>query len=675
MSQMPPNKFSALELLDLPPLQRAIFLHIARHGPATVAELVGQTGHDAAAVQSTVDALIRDERLRVENDGRIDAVYGQVSRRTTIPAVLWPAIATDRPYTQQEIATLRTAIPILQFARARLSQFADHGPGHALRVRSFAVQLSYLISVTPAERHLLRIGALFHDVGNVVERKTHHIISQETVAKLAAEGKIPFKAEEATVVGLLCRWHRGEYDPDRVDLVDGEPIRTGLLASVLRVADAMDIDHRRSDYDERFRKVLELFFADNLQYWTSLEEIAGVRIRAGQDVRIQVATLGPAPDNMQIAMLRRDLGSTPLPWSIEQVPVDHEPSGRQQPAPTIATNVEQKRTLIAFPFDAHSLVMAALSRNHLAAAGETIDLLCYPDAPDGTRWLWAEAIPNSDLSRYGRLVVIGDRPDPTVESDLVVEVGRWRSARHAVSVLNRYEANWSRLSRLNALGVDTTVGGDWAYFWGDAIAASDLTWGRIAALCTRDPTLAAGAIAPLEYAVARGLQTVVYDVLGKASLDTIEGWRARAEPILERIQVDDRTFFAGMATEFAERYLGSNALGRVDGRVIVFERPPGRVPQAFPSVLESAIEREGRAPERGMRFNAPHAIAAWPDGEAVEVLAVTHWKEEEALPIRLLYPDDTGPAPQGNEHALHVRIPADLAPVLVRTLIDACNRP
>jgi len=106
----------------------------------------------------------------------------------------------------------------------------------------------------------------------------------------------------------------------------------------------------------------------------------------------------------------------------------------------------------------------------------------------------------------------------------------------------------------------------------------------------------------------------------------------------------------------------------------VFDRALGPVPQDFPWMLEAAIEREGRVPERGLRFNVPHAIAAWPGGEAIQILALTHWREEDALPIRLLYPEETGPAPQGNEYALHVRVPVELAPVLVRTLIDACNR-
>ena len=379
---MPPTRFSTLDLLDLPPLEREIVLCAARNGPVTADLLAAATGRDPAAVSGVIAGLIEDGRLRRLADGRIEVAYGRVGRRTTLPARFWPALlATDRPYTTQEIATLRAAIPILEFARARMTQFADHGPGHALRVRSFAVQLAYLIGLTAAERHLLRVGALFHDVGNVVDRHRHHLISQETVERLAADGELPFSRAEAEVIGLLCRWHRREYDPDRVDVLRGEQVRTGLLASVLRVADAMDIDHRRADHDQSFKKVLRHFYPDQLGYWSSLEEIAGVRIRCASNVNLPVFTWSPVVDNIQIDMLRRDLVGTPLPWSVEQISVAGSATapatGPRPGGPAGAGG----RVLVAFPFDPHSLVMAALSCKHLAAAGSAVDVLCYSDLP------------------------------------------------------------------------------------------------------------------------------------------------------------------------------------------------------------------------------------------------------------------------------------------------------
>ena len=306
------GEIGLLDLLNSPDLQREILLCLARHGPADAATLTQSTGLDRAQVQEALAVLLATGRVRPLANGQVEAVIGRARGRTTLPAQLWQALlTTDRLYTEQDIATLRTAIPILQFARARMVEFADHGPGHALRVKSYASQLGHVMGLNPTEQGLLRAAALFHDVGNAVDRERHNILSQETVIRLTADGELPFSAEEAEVVGLLCRWHRSEYVPHQVDHLGGEMVRTGLLASILRVADAMDIDQRRSDYSDRFFRMLQFFFPHQLPFWTSLKEILGVRVCCTPAVQLQVLTAGKVTANLQIAMLREDLDSTP----------------------------------------------------------------------------------------------------------------------------------------------------------------------------------------------------------------------------------------------------------------------------------------------------------------------------------------------------------------------------
>ena len=314
---------SLLDLFTFPDLQREILLCLARHGPADAAILTQSTGLDPTQVQESLAVLLEEGRVRPLANGQVDVVIGRAKGRTTLPAQLWHTLQTsDRLYTEQDIATLRIAIPLLQFARARLVEFADHGPGHALRVKSYASQLGHVMGLNQTEQRLLRAGALFHDVGNAVDRERHNILSEETVIRLTANGGLPFSAAEAGVVGLLCRWHRREYDPDRVDSLDGELVRTGLLASILRVADAMDIDQRRSDYTDRFYRMLQFFFPQQLPFWTSLKEILGVRVCCTPTVQLQVLTAGKVTANQQIAMLREDLDSTPLSWAIREIAVE-----------------------------------------------------------------------------------------------------------------------------------------------------------------------------------------------------------------------------------------------------------------------------------------------------------------------------------------------------------------
>lgn len=678
---MTQSQLSPFDLLGLPDLQRQIAAHLLRHGPASAEVLAQALDRPLPEVRDAVAELTLRGAVRLSGGGRLQIALGRSRSRTLSPRLWHALLTTDRSYSAQEIATLHTSMPFLQFARARLGEFADHGRGHALRVKAFATQLGHLLGLTPTERHLLRAAALFHDVGNAVDRGRHNLISQQAVEDLAASGELPFSAGEADLIGLLCRWHRRDYDPERHDSLAGEPVRTGYLASILRIADALDIDHRRFDYTERLMRVLEFFYPQELPFWTSHEEILGVRIRANPGIVLQVFVRErrEIESNLQIAMLREELAGTPLDWSMQLVPVrDGQPG-----SPAVARI--DRPALLVFPFEPHSLVMAALSRRQLRAAGLDVELFAYPDTAGGSAWLWGEALPGLLPDCFAHLVVIGDRPDPTALRARPSEVERWQQAGVPASLLNRHEANWPAFHALRRSGAEIILGGDWAYFWGQAISPSDLAWGRVAALCTRDPTQSIVDLGMEEMAVARGLLKVVYDAAARPASDTA-GWAALAEPILDRIAGDDaatgRAYFAAQAGDFAQTWGQAAAPYRVEGRVLLFEDSPGVLPQSNYWVMEAAIEAQGRTLDRGICFNTPYAIATWrvPDAggqgesDAVELLAINHWCEEEAIPIRLLCPPDLDPPPAGHEGCVYLCLPAGRAQAVVQALIDACNR-
>ncbi|MFN8458238.1 MAG: HD domain-containing protein [Anaerolineae bacterium] len=658
-------------LLTLPLLQRQIALYLTRHGPTAPDKLIQVIADDPVELHHALTTLLEKGWINLSATGEAVLNLGH-TRRHNLPARLWPALfASTRLYSTQEIATLRTVVPILQFARAKLGEFTDHGPGHALRVKSFATQLGYILGLTTAEQHLLRAAALFHDVGNIIEREHHHILSQETVEKLTSAGQLPFSTREGTLIGLLCRWHRKEYEPDRQDELQNETIRTGLLASILRVADAMDIDYRRADYNEQFISVIRLFFSHEMPYWTSIQEVLGVRLRCLPELNFQVFTQGKINDNMQIAMLRKDLAVTPIAGSVQQITAKDD---SQIYRPTTGANGQDIGVaLLVFPFDPHSLIMAALSRQKLHTAGYTVELLCYPDTSDGPAWLWGEALTTLKPTRFVRLVVIGDRPDPNVTSTLLNTIKQWRSSGVRVTILNRHELNWSRVPDLLGQGVEVTLGGDWAYFWGDTVSETDLAWGRIAALCTRDPTQATIGLQAREGEITQGLLKTVYDAVRQPP-DNIEGWSAVATPIMNRIIADDPTYFALQASDFIAHYATLTTPGQVKGKVLCFDLKPGEATQTCFWALEQAIERQGRTPDRGFCFQIPYALATWLEGDTVELLAINHWRDEAAIPIRLLYPTELGPPPDGNESTIRVRLPVGQADRVVQALVEACNQ-
>lgn len=664
-----------LNLLALPPLERGIIVYLTREGPSDYPALARALDRETADVQEALDSLVKKGGVRIADSGLVNVTLGK-TRRRTLPARLWPALlASSRLYSAQEIAVLNTALPILQFARAKMSEFSDHGPGHVLRVKSFATQLGSVIGLSEKEQHLLRAAAVFHDVGNVLDRDRHHIISQETVQRLTASGELPFSNQEAELVGILCRWHRRGYDPERIDQIRDEAVRTGLLASVLRVSDAMDIDHRRSDYNERFSRVLEFYYPSEMPFWTSLEEILGVRILCKTEVNLQVFANREIQENIQFNMLRNELEGTPLPWRVEQVLVSHrsDPGPLSQEAKLgAAKDQRRKKALLAYPFDSHSLIMAAISRRNLKRAGWQIELLCYPDTANGPSWLWSEGLAQFPPENYGLLVAIGDRPDPAAAEHLLDRVRIWRQAGVSITILNRHEANWARLPDLLKIGVEIVLGGDWAFFWGSDVHQQDLLWGQIASLSTRDPTQSTSSLPLEQEVVVQGLLKSVYDQAGASSED-IAGWVRLSETILRRIEADDFAYFSDQAQEFRATYATAPRPPQVEGQVLRFNVAPGDLPQAYYWVLEEAIEAHGRAPGRGIQFKAPYAVATWQDGEHIELLAVSHWRDESAIPIRLLYPSDLGPAAEGNESTIRAYLPLAEADTVIQALIDACN--
>lgn len=675
----------AFRLLTLPPLQRKIMVQLARVGSADRSTLAQTLACDPIELQRALAALHTSGHIRFGAAETVEAILGR-TRRRTLPARLWPGLqTTSRLFSAQEIIMLRVAVPIVQFARAKLGEFTDHGPGHILRVKNFATQLGYVLGLTANEHHLLRAAALFHDVGNILDRARHHLISQEMVEKLVANGQLPFSKDEAALIGLLCRWHRKEYDPARTDLLYGETIRTGLVASTLRVADALDSDYRRVDYGPKFKRVLECFFPEEVPYLDDLTTILGIRIGCTPALRLQVF-VAPQTDgdaSYHISALRKDVADTPLPCTIQVIQCAR---GSQltalsiEPAPT--PQPTHAGALVVAPFDPHSLVMAAISYKQLRLAGYQVACLIYPDTHAATAWLWAEGMADFPASDFAQLVVIGDRPDASSTPARFATVAHWQQWGATVTLLNRHQANWAHLPDLLRMGVQTSLAGDWAYFWGEQVDEADLFWGRLAALCTRDPIQSTARVTPEEILLSQGLLKVSYDAMTAAAqqppVDSA-GWAQLAWPILTRIMRDDRSWFAEQAAAFRTTYAVLPRVPCVQGNVLVVERGPASDASAIFWGLEAAIEAHGRASEPGIRFMAPYALATWvepndcTDGDMVQLVAISHWREQAATPIRLLYPTELGPTPEGNESAIRVRLPAAQAAQVVQALIRACN--
>src|SRR5262249_29290000 len=143
----------------------------------------------------------------------------------------------------------------LNAARALLRKY-DTDPKHSRHVTELALslfdQLKSVHELGKRDRLLLEIAGLLHEVGNFISAAGHHrhayyIISE--TPSLTTTPPVGPSAEDLTVVACAARSPRrappdtshecyAELNPKAQDRVRG-------LAAILRLADALDHDHRQ----------------------------------------------------------------------------------------------------------------------------------------------------------------------------------------------------------------------------------------------------------------------------------------------------------------------------------------------------------------------------------------------------------------------------------------------
>jgi exopolyphosphatase / guanosine-5'-triphosphate,3'-diphosphate pyrophosphatase len=125
---------------------------------------------------------------------------------------------------------------------------------HAKHVARLAAsiydQLAASHGLGPRDRRLLFAAALLHDVGGVVSLKSHHKHALYLITRSELPG---FTPREMFLVGCVARYHR-KAPPSplhrefaQLSLADRNRVR--VLAGILRVADALDKEHRQKISD------------------------------------------------------------------------------------------------------------------------------------------------------------------------------------------------------------------------------------------------------------------------------------------------------------------------------------------------------------------------------------------------------------------------------------------
>jgi CHAD domain-containing protein/HD superfamily phosphodiesterase len=190
-------------------------------------------------------------RILEERNKRLDRYREKMAG----PTSLWQIWRAGLPQGEQiqVIATRR----MMFWAKALDPDFA-----HSERVAKLALELYDglvsigLLALTNGDgsgaRASIHLAALLHDVGKSKGNKGHHKVSLELIK--AHGTPLGWKSEDMQRAGLLARFHAGAL-PTRShkalrDLLPGEQKLVIQLAAILRLANALDIEH-----DGRIRRI------------------------------------------------------------------------------------------------------------------------------------------------------------------------------------------------------------------------------------------------------------------------------------------------------------------------------------------------------------------------------------------------------------------------------------
>ena len=186
----------------------------------------------------------------------------------------------------------------------RVDHDTTHGEHVRLLARALFHQLRDVHGIPDDKGALLEVGALLHDVGEVVNQRGHHKHSEYMIRW----GRIPGLDDTGReMVALMARCHRKDAARAR-DIINGSTLPKDLRAqlrkmtALLRVADGLDTDHRsRVEQVVCTRMgdaiVLDLVVRDGPSRDDAqlLRKADMLREELGLDVRVTVARPVPTP--------------------------------------------------------------------------------------------------------------------------------------------------------------------------------------------------------------------------------------------------------------------------------------------------------------------------------------------------------------------------------------------
>ena len=183
----------------------------------------------------------------------------------------------------------------LQVVQGPSEFFTDHGRDHLRRVIDRLSELDAFLPepMNNRECFMILVAAYCHDLGMFLGRREgedpsetrndHHNRSAEIVQELVDGHHIDLDRFELPTIQTLVRAHR-LINLDNIPLdqwIESDRVRTRLLAALLRIADACDIDHRRAP-ESVFAYYYNLIQAISRDHWRRHQIVSGVHFDQGR---------------------------------------------------------------------------------------------------------------------------------------------------------------------------------------------------------------------------------------------------------------------------------------------------------------------------------------------------------------------------------------------------------
>ncbi|MFZ4764356.1 MAG: hypothetical protein ACOYMN_05335 [Roseimicrobium sp.] len=157
---------------------------------------------------------------------------------------------------------------VLQAARDIGKKFhtdRKHGEHVAMFAQRIFTELQPLHGLEPKHELLMRVAAILHEVGMFVSPREHHKHSLYLILNTEIFG---LSAKDRTLVALFARYIR-RYNPDPShdhfsDLAREDRMTVVKLASILRIADALDRSHSQRIKDIRLKRDAETLHIEAL---------------------------------------------------------------------------------------------------------------------------------------------------------------------------------------------------------------------------------------------------------------------------------------------------------------------------------------------------------------------------------------------------------------------------